>query len=96
MGYLRPDGDERDLEHVKRVERALKRRGMVPVNMEYWEVHGPHQDMEYYMYVGEARRTGSRRGVIYVSIYPWATYEVPSASQWWDIDPSSRIPVLKR
>jgi hypothetical protein len=52
MGYVDLDDEP---EHGKYVRRQLKRRGLVPSG-DTWEIHGPHQNMNYQVYVGEASR----------------------------------------
>ena len=40
--------------HLTRIRRILSRRGLVPDLREQWEIHGPHSDMDYQVYVGYA------------------------------------------
>lgn len=40
--------------HLARIRRILSRRGLAPNLREEWEIHGPHQDMNYQVYIGYA------------------------------------------
>lgn len=40
--------------HRDRIKKALRRRGLELDTQEEWEIHGPHQDMNYQVYVGGA------------------------------------------
>jgi len=51
MGYLDFDYDKRSLSLISKV---LSRRGLAPDLDESWEIHGPHQGMDYQVYVGYA------------------------------------------
>ncbi len=43
---------KKEKHHLKRIQEALNRRGLKIDRGEDWEIHGPHQDMNYYVYVG--------------------------------------------
>jgi len=50
MGVLYP---EEEKEIFRSIKRSLKRRGLkLNLETEEWEVHGPHQDMNYKVYLG--------------------------------------------
>jgi len=51
VGTLNPNQDK---EHFKIISERLKRRGLEPCTDEEWEIHGPHPDMNYQIYVGYA------------------------------------------
>lgn len=51
MGYL---DFTHDKEHLGRIKRALARRGMEIDADSEWEIHGPHQGMNYQVCVGYA------------------------------------------
>jgi hypothetical protein len=51
LGYLDFDHEKR---HLSIIRRALFRRGLAPDLDELWEIHGPHQEMSYQVYVGYA------------------------------------------
>ena len=93
MGFLYDD-DPRDREHWKRIKGALKRRGLVPIDE--WEIHGPHQDMNYVMYVGYAEAESRPGASLCVAIYPWASYEVDDPSKWWNTSSENRIRCKKK
>jgi len=40
--------------HLTYISRVLSRRGLLPDLGEEWEIHGPHDDMDYQVYVGYA------------------------------------------
>ena len=50
MGWL----DFEDKRRLRRIKKALARRGMRIDTDWDWEVHGPHPDMNYEIYVGYA------------------------------------------
>ena len=52
MGFL---NFESQPYHMKVIERVLGRRGLKPDFESDWEIHGPHQDMNYQVYVGYAK-----------------------------------------
>ena len=43
-----------DREHFKTIKERLRRRGLEPCLDEEWEIHGPHPDMNYQIYIGYA------------------------------------------
>lgn len=43
-------------EHLTYIQKVLSRRGLTPDLSEEWEIHGPHQGMNYQVYVGYALR----------------------------------------
>ena len=87
MGFL---DEKEDAEHYKRINRRLKKRGMVIYLDEEWEIHGPHPGMNYQVYVGYARYENQE---VYrcVAMYPWATYEIDDEDRWWYMNPDRRI-----
>ena len=54
MGYL--DFDE-DKDILKRIKSTMKRRGLFVDAQDEWEVHGPHQDMNYQVFIGKPQNT---------------------------------------
>jgi len=97
MGYLDFD-DESEKKHLTRIRQILRRRNMVPVlNDEPWQVHGPHPNMDYQVFIGEALNIHDRqRGPVCVAIFPWGTYEISDESQWANWANAERIPVVKK
>jgi hypothetical protein len=75
-------------DHTRRIRRALESRGLQFDPAEEWEIHGPHQDMNYEVYVGTAREGKMLRTV---AIWPKAVYAVGDTSRWWDISPENRL-----
>ncbi len=45
---------EHERYHLTHVRRTLARRRLKPDLERDWEIHGPHQDMSYHVYVGYA------------------------------------------
>ncbi len=45
-----------DKGHAKNIEKALKPRGLKFYKNEDWEIHGPHEGMNYQVYVGGVYR----------------------------------------
>lgn len=43
-----------DTEILNSIKQRLRRRGLKPDLDGEWEVHGPHQDMDYQVYIGFA------------------------------------------
>jgi len=86
MGIINLDEDK---EIVRYIRRSLARRGLKPDFEEDWEVHGPHRDMNYQVYIGYA---GNDHWYGCVAIYPRAVYEIDRPSDWWRAYPENRIP----
>lgn len=108
MGYLNfKDGGE---QHLSVIRRALRRRGLQMDEADDWEIHGPHQDMNYVVYIGKAYESLDRtlkcscdesfdscvkhEEGFEVVIYPRAVYVI--SSRWWNVKPEDRIPVNKK
>lgn len=56
-----------DSEHDKRgvriIGNVLKKRGLIPDFSEEWEIHGPHRDMNYQVYIGWAYKKADTKAV---------------------------------
>ena len=92
MGYINLKEEK---ENLARIKSALKRRGLTMKEDDEWEIHGPHApDMNYQVLIGPAYRDG--RWCCIAVIYPWAVYEAALSSDWWNVKPEDRIPVLKK
>ncbi len=52
MGTLDFKDDPYASSYKERIKQALRRRGLEFDPKEEWEVHGPHQDMNYQVYIG--------------------------------------------
>jgi len=77
-----------------------------------WEIHGPHPDMNYVVYVGRAYESldvgiecSCRKSIatcvkhkegFYVAVYPKAVYAIDESADWWRQKPEDRIPVKNR
>lgn len=90
MGFL---NFRKEKVHLKRIQAALKRRGLTMKQADDWEVHGPHHDMNYQVFIGPAYRRGKWDCIAVV--YPWAVYGVSQHSEWSQVSPADRIPVKK-
>ncbi|MFC2094547.1 hypothetical protein ACFLSH_02850 [Bacteroidota bacterium] len=74
MGFLDFKWDKY---HLRRITSSLKRRGLTPeVDGDAWQIHGPHQGMNYQCYEGWAYFEDSPDDYVYVHIMPRAVYEV--------------------
>ena len=62
---------------MNRITSALKRRGLLPeLDGDAWEVHGPHQGMNYQWYEGWAYYSNDKNEYLFVHIYPRAVYSI--------------------
>jgi len=95
MGYL----DFKDQpEHLAHIKKILARRGLKPCIDEEWEIHGPHQGMNYQVYVGLAKtkkiQPGTGKKEYYcVVIYPRAVYMIYEHGDWYKPQTEDRITV---
>ena len=81
--------------HLKRIKSALKRRELAPeVDGDAWEIHGPHQGMNYQWYEGWAYYEDNPDEFVYVHIYPRAVYEIDPDDNSNQYIPENKIPVL--
>jgi hypothetical protein len=82
--------DERDKYHLAIIRRRLGRRSLKPHLDTVWEIHGPHEGMNFQVYMGWA---GPIKGTgdVCVAIYPWATYEIQDTNQWNMVGAENRI-----
>lgn len=70
--------------HLKIINQKLRPFGLKPYLSEEWEIHGPHQGMNYQVYVGYAwGRFGKLHVTQCVSITPQGIYEIDDPSDWW-------------
>jgi hypothetical protein len=82
--------------HLRRIRETLKRRNLLmnPEN-DGWQIHGPHEDMNYQVYEGRAytrkEDVNSYNQGFDVVIFPKAVYEINSS--WHHVSPEDRIPV---
>jgi len=95
MGFLNLE----DTQHWRVIKARLSRRGLKPVldaddkGRTEWEIHGPHRDMDYQVYIGLAYEDDPGDS-FYVVMYPRAVYELGD-SDWLSPEPENRIPVTK-
>jgi len=79
------------------IREALRKRGLTLVYKKEWEKHGPHQDMEYEIFVGAAKGPwGSSVGC--VVIYPWGVWAIDGSDVWHRPNghEGERITILRR
>ena len=81
--------------HLRRIREALKRRNLFMNPNNGWGIHGPHEGMNYQVYVGFAYTKledidNTSKG-FEVAIRPNAVYQVESS--WHYCNPQDRIPV---
>lgn len=110
MGYLNfRDGGEK---HLSSIKGALRRRDLQMDENDDWEIHGPHQNMNYVVYIGKVYESldqtlecscaeaittcGKHRDGFYVAIYPRAVYAIDEPPGWRQPKQEDRIPVKKR
>jgi hypothetical protein len=68
-------------EHLEYLRKRLASYGLKPDKNWEWEIHGPHQDMDYQVYIGYAK---DARGIEHcVAVYPRSIYEVDDPSDWY-------------
>ena len=80
--------------HAVKIRKALSRRGLKFDEGGDWEIHGPHDQMDYQVYVGSAYREADPEAWFDVAIYPHAVYEIESSDEWTkDARPENRNPI---
>jgi hypothetical protein len=79
--------------HHRRVKSMLSKRGLMPDLSQEWEIHGPHQSMNYQILVGWAYDDSCNRHL--VAVYSRAIYEIDDYSKWWDVGDQNRIALKK-
>ena len=86
---------QEDKKILARIKSALKRRGLTMKKDDDWEVHGPHlPQMNYQVLIGPAYQ--AKKWYCIAVIYPWAVYEAAHYSDWGNVKPEDRIPVIKK
>ena len=69
---------------------------MEPVEDEEWELHGPHEHMNYRVLVGFAfDPEHEARPAMCVVLYPWGVYQIEDEAHWHNTDAAQRIPVAE-
>jgi hypothetical protein len=87
--------------HYNKIRQTLKKRGLRMNIEDDWEIHGPHPDMNYVVYVGYAYYDKwqppqfvpkeNRLEGVWVAIYPRAVYEIEEESKWNETGPEQKI-----
>ena len=94
MGTLNFEFDKRQLNRIK---SYLKRRGLFMDPEDEWEIHGPHQDMNYEVLIGpaykkvdlsvpcncEQNNCQRHHDGFFVVIYPKTVYRIDDPDDWW-------------
>ena len=80
----------------KRIENRLKRRGFKMIDLENWEVHGPHEGMNYKVWIGGAQTIDKKpyidnRQEFYIAVYPRQIFIIDDTSDWWKTSPENLI-----
>jgi hypothetical protein len=89
MGFLNL---EREPEHMHEIQKALEKRGLRFDVEDDWEIHGPHPNMDYQVYVGTAYKdTPNGSEEMYVAIYPHAVYQIDDSDEWQTPSSEQRI-----
>ena len=92
MGYLDP---EKDKKHFHHIAQRLRPRLMEYLTSENWEIHGPHNQMPYQVYVGPAKYTYLPFSEVYVAIYPTGVFKIDDPGKLSCPRIEDQIPVLK-
>jgi hypothetical protein len=72
--------------HNEKIATMLRRRGLAPITSEIWEVHGPHGDMPYQVYVGYLASKDDADETYCVVVWPGrGVYEIDQPSEWGNI-----------
>ncbi len=69
--------------HREKITKALKVRGLIP-DSTTWEVHGPHEGMNYQVYVGYATDKDNPNDTYCLVFWPGrGVWEIDDPSDWW-------------
>jgi len=84
----------------QKITAALQRRGMMPDLEEDWEVHGPHENMNFRVYVGYAISKDDLSDCPLVAIslhgpHP-GVYEIDDRSDWYKSEPERKVLVVEQ
>jgi hypothetical protein len=80
--------------HREKITQTLKRRGLRPDLSNPWEVHGPHEGMNFQMYAGYAINTNDPNDTYCVTIWPGhGVYEIDDPSEWNKTEPGRRLTI---
>lgn len=90
MGFIDLE-NESNAGYLKLINSALARRGFKPDLSKEWEIHGPHQGMNYQVLIGWAYENENKDSWHMVAVYPRAIYEIEDESKWWDVGSKNRI-----
>lgn len=76
------------------IKRRLLQRGLIldPEGMDDWEVHGPHESMDYQVFIGLAyERQEGPDNSSYIALYLNAVYWIDNPCDWWKVRPNRRV-----
>jgi hypothetical protein len=84
MGIVDLYNDKYSLEFI---EQKLNKVGMTIDDSEEWEVHGPHEDMNYQVYVGPANFDkviwgNTKFDGLYVAVCDKGVFDVEDMNNW--------------
>ncbi len=84
-------------EIIEFISGMLERRGLnlYKKALEDWEIHGPHPDMNYQVYIGLAKDKKTKEQG-WVAIYPKSVYWIEDPSDWWKVGSENKIFKIRR
>lgn len=95
MALLTDYFHEEDLKDIwKMIRRRLKDRGYMPIDKSEWEKHGPHQGMEYMVFLGPSKDLTTKQKVEVV-LYPRKVYHMGNCTEWFLVGPEDILPLKK-
>ena len=93
MGFIDLEDEDNGKRYLQKLEAALGRRGLKPDTSQEWEIHGPHQNMNYQVLIGWA--FDDKDNWQLVAVYPRAVYAIDEADKWYQMDSKNRIYCLR-
>lgn len=83
---------DNESEHTQIIEHSLESRGLERDESTIWIIYGPHEHMDYRVYVGEVfDATQVNDQPFDVAIYPWGVYRIEYPSRWWETTRRNRF-----
>jgi len=81
MAYIVDCDSEAAKEMFAIIKKRIGERGLEAVDHDEWEVHGPHQDMNYQVLVGPIKGSWGPAHS-YAVIYPSGVWEIEGSEFW--------------
>jgi len=82
-------GENKELKN--RLNTRLKEYGLRIMPTAENEMHGPHPQMEYLVYVLFIKEIDHPKNQYWVAVYPRAIYQIEDSCSWYKADPDSRL-----